>query len=153
MGVARSRRQVEDAELAYALLRFTLGVNLLVHGGQRLLTGVEAFVAGMLKGFANTPLPAWAVSTFGWTLPFLEAALGLLLVLGLFTRPALVVGSLLMAALMFGMGLRAEWSVVGDQLVYAFVLFALLFLRRHNRLSLDAVLLARRPQEQPPKAR
>jgi uncharacterized membrane protein YphA (DoxX/SURF4 family) len=47
-----------DAQLAYLLLRVYVGVNLAMHGVTRLLSGTGAFVEGMVRAFATTPLPA-----------------------------------------------------------------------------------------------
>jgi uncharacterized membrane protein YphA (DoxX/SURF4 family) len=47
------------------------------------------------------------VRFFAVSLPFLEAGVGLLLIIGLWTRGALVAGGLLMAALVFGTATQA----------------------------------------------
>jgi thiosulfate dehydrogenase [quinone] large subunit len=51
-------------------------------------------------------------------LPWTEATIGLLLLLGLFTRFALVAGSLEMIVLMAGITLAQNWEVAGIQLIY-----------------------------------
>ena len=128
-----------DRRLAYALLRVIVGVNLAVHGISRLLAGPRAFAASLVSLFHATPLPAWSVFAFGFVLPWVEATLGLLLLLGLATRFALVAASLTILALTFGSCLRQDWQSAGLQLIYAAIYAALLSFRGENSYSLDWV--------------
>ena len=82
-----------DRQLAYAILRLTLGVNTLVHGLVR-LPELASFANGLVQAFAKTPLPPQLVRLFAFVLPFAEMFVGLLLTLGLWTRLALVSGGL-----------------------------------------------------------
>lgn len=132
-----------DRRLAYALLRAIIGVNLAVHGVSRLLAGPHAFATSLVTMFHSTPLPAWSVMAFGLVLPWIEAALGLLILLGLATRFSLVVASLTMLALTFGSTLRQDWQIAGLQLIYAAIYTALLGFRQENAYSLDG--FRRRP--------
>jgi thiosulfate dehydrogenase [quinone] large subunit len=127
-----------DQRLAYALLRIVVGLNLLMHGVSRMLAGPGAFASHMVAQFAHAPLPVWSVWSFGMVLPAIEALLGLLLLLGLRTRAALVAASLLIMVLTFGSSLLQEWPIVGSQLIYALVYSLLLFLLRYNGWSVDA---------------
>jgi thiosulfate dehydrogenase (quinone) large subunit len=129
-----------DQALAYALLRLTLGTTMLVHGANRIGVGVEQFAAGLERDFAHTFLPASMVHLFGLTLPFFEAAIGVLLVTGLLTRFALVLGALIMTALVLGMTLREQFMIVGVQLIYAAIYFVLLYHLRRNQIPLDRLL-------------
>lgn len=129
-----------DQRLAFALLRMVLGLNLLMHGVSRMLAGPQTFASKLIAQFAHTPLPSWSVYGFGMTLPAVEALLGLLLLLGLRTRAALVGGSLLMMVLTFGSGLVQDWPAAGLQLSYALIFSVLLFLVRCNGWSLDACM-------------
>ncbi|MGA8500711.1 MAG: DoxX family protein [Candidatus Sulfotelmatobacter sp.] len=130
-------RRPDDSSLAYALLRATLGLNILMHGTSRLLGGIGNFVSGMIKMFQNTVLPTAVVVPFGYALPWLEAALGLLIMIGFRTREALVAGALLMLGLTFGTALRQDWGVAGVQLLYSAVYAALIAALRYNSLSVD----------------
>jgi thiosulfate dehydrogenase [quinone] large subunit len=131
-----------DRSLAFAFLRFTLGLNILMHGAVRLPI-LSAFVSGLLKQFADTPLPAPAVKAFAYSLPFLEALVGLLLLLGLWTRRALLLGALIMAALVFGTALLSDWNTLAIQMLYVVIYAALLAFREYNDYSLDALIAAR----------
>jgi thiosulfate dehydrogenase (quinone) large subunit len=126
--------------LAFLLLRLTLGLNICMHGVSRFAVGPAAFADSLAPMFQKTPLPAWSVHLFGLILPWTEAILGFLLFIGLFTRLALVSGSLLIMVLMFGTTLRQDWSIASIQLIYAAVYAALLALDRWNDYSLDRLL-------------
>jgi thiosulfate dehydrogenase (quinone) large subunit len=126
--------------LAFLLLRLTLGLNICMHGVSRICAGPATFANSLVPMFQTTPLPAWSVHLFGLILPWTEAILGFLLLLGLFTRFALVSGSLLILVLMFGTTLREDWSTAGVQLIYAAVYASLLALVRWNYYSLDQLL-------------
>ncbi len=114
---------------AYALLRLILGVNLLGHGVTRIYHGVPAFAAAMTAQMSSPLLPAPMVHAFALAIPWIEFTLGVLLVLALFTRATLTVAMLFMIVLMIGVTIRQDWPTAGFQLVYGFVIFALLFLR------------------------
>ena len=135
-------RRLDDSSLAYALLRVTFGLNIFLHGTSRLLGGIGNFVSGLIKMFQNTVLPTAVVVPFGYALPWLEAALGLLIIVGFRTREALVAGSLLMLALTFGTALRQDWDVAGVQLLYTAIYAALIAALRFNGLSVDQKVFA-----------
>lgn len=132
-----------DAALAYVLLRAALGLDILMHGVTRIAAGPAVFAGTLDKMFQQTPLAGWPVHAFGLVLPWVEAALGFLLLLGVGTRIALVGGELLIAVLIFGSSLRQDWETVGTQLIYAAIYAALLAFRGWNRYSIDAILARR----------
>jgi thiosulfate dehydrogenase (quinone) large subunit len=132
-----------DERLAYALLRVVVGTNLMMHGVSRMITGPGEFAAKLVMQFAHAPLPAWSVWAFGLTLPAIEGGLGLLLLIGLRTRAALIAASALIIVLTFGSSLLQDWAMVGIQLTYAAVYAALLFLHKYNGWSVDAWMARR----------
>lgn len=84
----------------------------------RLLLGIVLLVAGALK-VGKPIVSARAVQAYqifpfeiagyiGYALPVLEIAVGLLLVVGLFTRPAAIIGAGLMIA--FILGIASAWA-------------------------------------------
>ena len=77
-------------------------------------------------------------------LPWVETTLGLLLMLGLFSRFTLIVGALVMTALVIGTNLAQDWLVSGLQLPYCFIYYYLLIHLEQNRMSLDAWMGNRR---------
>jgi uncharacterized membrane protein YphA (DoxX/SURF4 family) len=68
-------------ELAYLLLRVTLGVNILMHGLAHILSGLSPFAAGMVKQFVSTPMPPPLVHAFAMALPWSELFLGIAILL------------------------------------------------------------------------
>lgn len=132
-----------DARIAYAILRFTLGINIALHGITRLMNGTGGFAELLVKQFQATLLPRILVEAFAHTLPWTETAIGLLVLAGLATRFALIAGGLLMALLTFGTTLRQDFGTAGLQLSYSIAYFMLLSLRARNGFSLDAWLHGR----------
>jgi thiosulfate dehydrogenase [quinone] large subunit len=130
-----------DRQLAYAVFRLTLGINILVHGAGRIFgPGAEAFATTTAAEFSKTALPAGLVHAFLFVLPFAELVLGALTTLGLFTRWALTLGGLMIATLVFGTAMRSDWNTVGVQMIYAITYYFLLVHRSSNRFSLDKLL-------------
>jgi thiosulfate dehydrogenase [quinone] large subunit len=127
-----------DAEIGYFLLRISLGINILVHGLVRIFgPGAGHFAASTSAEFTGTFLPSALTHLFLLVLPFAEAVLGLLILLGLFTRFALAAGALVISALIFGTALRSDWNTVGIQMIYALTYYLLLLHRRYDRFSID----------------
>ncbi len=126
---------ISDLSLAHALLRVGLGINFFMHGLSR-IPHLAAFVNHTEKMFAKTWLPLPVVSATGYTIPFIELALGAALILGLFLRPVLVVGFLFLFALTFGVCLAQNWNVASEQLIYIIALSLLLAGARYHRFAL-----------------
>ncbi|MBO9666506.1 MAG: DoxX family protein [Bdellovibrio sp.] len=124
--------------IAVSLLRFALGINIFLHGVVRLGPNYQKFVDWTTGLFKDAPLPDFAVSAFAHSVPILEVVIGALLIVGLFTVPALVAGTLVMIGLMAGMCIIQNWEIVGIQMVYILIYTALLFvLTNNNKFSLD----------------
>jgi thiosulfate dehydrogenase [quinone] large subunit len=133
-------RNPQDIAIAYLLLRATMGLNIFMHGLSRILAGTAAFAATMVPMFRQTILPGWSVYGFGLVLPWGEAVLGLLVLMGLRTRIGLIGGSILIFLLTFGTALRQDWATASVQLTYAAIYAALLAYCRWDTYSLDALL-------------
>ncbi|MGB0029900.1 MAG: DoxX family protein [Candidatus Sulfotelmatobacter sp.] len=130
-------------EIAYLLLRLTLGANLFLHGFARLIGDHSVFAAYMEKQMHNAPLPGFLVHFVAVVLPWCEGAVGLLMFLGLWTSLALIAGSLLMLTLQIGTCLAENWDVAGGQLIYVLLFFVLLTCYERNRWSIDRYWEAR----------
>ena len=100
---------------SYAVLHFTLGTTFLFHGVPRFLSGWSAFADQMVQSFHSTFLPDFLVRPFALSVPPVEAVLGTLVCLGLFTRPVLIAGGLWMVALVFGTTVRQDLSSGGSE--------------------------------------
>jgi|GEM_PF-3789746 len=129
--------------LAYALLRLALGVCVFFHGASWLVPGGADLLPYLAAQFQGTIIPGILLPLFAAFLPFFEMTIGLLLLVGLFTPAALVLGSFEMVALLAGATLAQKFDICAQQLIYCLVYFALLTLIARNELSLDAVLRAR----------
>lgn len=129
--------RVSDRTLSYGLLRVALGVNFAGHGLIRIYNGVGVFAAATAEHMTKSPLPHGVVLGFGYCIPWIEALLGLALLLGLLTRAALMAGAVFMMALTVGVTSNQQWDIAGQQLVYSVVFFLLLYLVEYNDLSLD----------------
>jgi len=130
-----------DTSLAYAIFRLTFGVNICFRGVARIFVlGLDNFGAGMMKQFSATWFPAFFIDTFAHTLPWIETALGIMIILGLKTRLALIVGGVMMTCLTFGTMFLQDFNLAWLQLTYAIAFFLLLATRAWNTISLDAKL-------------
>ncbi|WP_324676763.1 DoxX family membrane protein [Hymenobacter sp. GOD-10R] len=129
--------KLTNSELAFVLGRLLLGINFLGHGLVR-IPKLGAFRAGLVKQFAATWLPSVLVELFATVLPFVEFGIGLLLLLGLFTRPVLALGMFVLMALVFGSSQQENWDAVGTQMIYGIFFLLLLRHAEHNRYCLDA---------------
>ena len=126
-----------DLALAHALARIGLGINIAVHGLVRIGT-ISTFAEETVKTFAHTFLPSPLVQATAYCIPPLESLIGLCLIAGLFLRPVLILGLLLMFQLMFGTGLLQQWQIVALQLFYVGFYALLLATAGWDHYSVDA---------------
>lgn len=134
-------RKVRDFSVVGFLLRFPLGVLFFFAGLGKFVGGYDKFVAWILKDMTEkTWLPKALLYPYAYTLPFVEVVVGILLIVGLFTRPVLVFTALLLTSLMFGKILTQEHATVAQNAGYVFMAAAAYYFSRHNCFSLDALL-------------
>lgn len=126
-----------ETRIAYMLLRLLTGLDFFGHGYARIFTGsfLPGFAQSMQYEMAKAPLAPGLVLATGYVVPCVELVIGVLLLLGLFTRWTLTLAFLLMFVLMFGVTMKQDWNAAGQQLMYGLVLFVLLFLRERYDLS------------------
>lgn len=132
--------RTEPRRLGYALLRISIGLVIFFWGVQKFIGGYSRFVAGIQNQFANSWLPGFAIHIFALLLPFTEVIFGALLVLGLFTLYAAALEAIFVMALNTGMQMSGDAATVANNLVYALILCALVFLIDYNAFSLDSKL-------------
>ena len=113
-----------------------MGMSFFGHGLIR-LTKLSSFSSTLLKEFSKSFLPGGLVVLFGYTLPFLEFITGVLLLFGLFTRFATVLGVIIILALIFGSCITEQWNNVFSQIVYGAYLAALYNFSDYNQISVD----------------
>ena len=114
-----SRRFVESFGLAWNPLTTQIeshdALAEVFHGVTRFVSGWSAFTDQMVQSFHTTFLPDFLVRPFALSVPPVEAVLGTLVCLGLFTRPVLIAGGLWMVALVFGTTVRQDLSSGGSE--------------------------------------
>lgn len=120
----------------YFFARLPIGLSMLGHGLIR-LPKLQSFAQGMTDSFAQSYLPSTLVYGFGLLLPILELLVGLLIVLGLFTRIGLTGGLLVMSMLVFGSTVIENWNAISSQLIHSGYMALLLYYVDYNTLSID----------------
>jgi hypothetical protein len=95
-------------------------------------------------------LPSMLVGLFFYALPFVEVAVGAMLVLGLFNVLALILSGLLLTALRFGTVMKGDFPTTAHNVSYALVNSALLRLASYNGYSLDRLLHRGRAEYEQP---
>ena len=131
-----------DYVLAWFTLRLALGVNELMHGVTRIFmgAGLSGFLSFTQTQFKDAPLPVWQVRSFATVVPICELIIGVLLIVGLWTRWALTLAALLMAGIIFGTAVRSDWQLVFLQMFYSLLYAMMLMGRRYDDWSLDAMM-------------
>jgi len=125
--------------LVYLIIRLSIGFSFFGHGLVR-LPKLAAFSQGMVGSFQKSILPETLVTPFSYILPFAEFLVGLLLLLGLFTRQAIVAGSVVMMLLILGTTLIEHWDTLPLQLIHVMFLVVLLQFIVSNIYSVDQLL-------------
>lgn len=131
-----------DRAVAYLLVRLTVGASLLGHGLVR-LPKLGAFHTQLMGEFKTSYLPTFLVSGCAYVLPFAELLVGVLLLAGALTRVAAVVGGMVMIVLVLGATSIEHFNVIGEQLLHAMLLAAVVAFRNHNTYSVDHLVGAR----------
>ncbi len=125
-----------DANVGLTLLRVFIGAALLTHGWGKMFGGLGGFIEGVAKmGF---PAP----TVLGFLAAFAESIGAILLVVGLFTRPA----AFLIAATMAGAALKvhAGQGFAAQEMAWLYFFPAVFFLLKGaGKWSLDRLIGSR----------
>lgn len=127
---------MQNTAIAYLLLRLAVGLSFFGHGLVR-LPKLHEFSQWMTGTFEASVLPRSIVLPFSYILPVVEFVVGILLVLGVFTKQSLVAGAVVMVTLVFGSCLIEEWNAIPSQLIHTLFLGILLVYLSHNSYSID----------------
>ena len=125
---------------SFLLLRLAIGASMLGHGLVR-LPKLHTFSGWMVGTFAKSMLPQVLVIPFSYILPIAEFIIGLLLVTGLFTKQALIGGSLVMIMLVFGACMIEDWGIMPSQLIHVAVFTLLLQFISSNTGAIDKLFI------------
>lgn len=138
-----------DADRAWALFtaRTILGIVFFIAGAYKVFLWGPLEHARVLfvEPYAKTFLPVWALWLTGSSVPMIEFVAGFLVLVGLWTRPSLVILGGLLAFVSFGhLLLQPSTSLNAFILPRAgLLLFVLLMPRAADRFSLDGLRMRR----------
>ncbi|HEY1054496.1 MAG TPA: DoxX family membrane protein [Emticicia sp.] len=125
--------------LTFVLLRLAVGMSMFGHGLVRIVK-LPKFSAWMVGQFEKSMLPEALVIPFSYVLPIIEFGIGVLLLIGLFTKQALIIGGITMILLIFGSSMIEEWGAIPSQLIHTFFFAVLLSYLNYNSYSVDNAL-------------
>jgi len=126
-----------NLQIGYVFFRVFVGANLFLHGFTRILAGVSSWAIPQAETFADTILPMPLVHIALYSIPYVQVFLGTCIVLGIFTRWALLAGLCLFFVLLIGHTVRQNWSGAHTVMHYGLYYWILLALLSQNRLALD----------------
>ncbi|WP_129714270.1 DoxX family protein [Pedobacter sp. SYP-B3415] len=128
-----------NKQLSYLFARLAFGTSFFGHGLVR-VPKLEAFSNGMLRQFEPSWLPELVVRPFSLALPWLELLSGALIIVGLLTRPALVLAGAVLVILIFGSSTIENWNAVSAQLGHMVFVVFLLYALHLNNYALDSII-------------
>lgn len=128
--------------LTTLILRLPVGILFLLAGIWK-LRNPALFTGFIHKDFDATFLGGPLLGLFILLLPYVEAAVGLLLVAGLFTRLGLIGAAVTLVVLFLGKAVVQDYATCAQITIYIFVTVFALRSAEQNQFSVDA-LLARR---------
>ncbi len=131
-------------ELGYLILRVFLGIAFFMRGLTRIIWGMGGLL-GYFKAGTEGKLPELPVVAYAYVLTGAELVLGLMLLLGLKTRWALLGLGVVMATLVLGACIVAKWPAAHAQLLHTMGIVFLLYRLQDNRFSVDRCVLGQKP--------
>lgn len=123
---------------SFLIIRLAVAASMLGHGLVR-LPKLHGFSSWMVSSFEKSMLPPVLVTPFSYILPIAEFVIGLLLVIGLFTRVSLIAGGFTMVILIFGSAMVENWEAMPSQFIHAAFFAVLLSFLQYNTYAVDNV--------------
>ena len=124
----------------FLILRLAIAVSMFGHGLVR-LPKLSNFSQWMVGSFEKSMMPKILVLPFSYVLPIAEFTIGLLLLAGLFTKPAAFAGAVVMLILLFGTAMIENWDAIPSQLLHLILFAVLLQFITNNSYALDTIFL------------
>ena len=127
-------------KITFLLLRLGIGLSMFGHGVVR-LPKLEGFSKWMTGLFEKSIMPAALVAPFSYILPMAEFVTGLLIIIGLFTRTALISAAIIMLMLILGTALIENWDALPTQLIHLSLLAVLAgYTAAYNNYAIDNLI-------------
>ena len=117
---------MKDFKTIFFFLRLPVAISLAGHGLVR-LPKLQTFTEGMVKSMEKSAIPEALITPFGYVLPFLEAIIGISLLIGFKPKLTIYSAIALMSILILGSSSVENWSAIEAQLLHSLYLFALLW--------------------------
>ena len=120
-----------NAPLVSFIARWVIGILFLMAGYWKVFVlGVNAHAENFfIKGFAEHWIPEWLLWGLGLSIPYIELAIGLLVVIGLRTREALFIMGLLLIVTTYGHALATPlFDIDGHTFTRLMLIFIVLLL-------------------------
>ncbi|AZB29131.1 MULTISPECIES: MauE/DoxX family redox-associated membrane protein [Chryseobacterium] len=117
---------MKDFKTIFFFLRLPIAISLAGHGLVR-LPKLQTFTEGMVKSMEKSAIPEALITPFGYVLPFLEAIIGISLLIGFKPKLTIYSAIALMSILILGSSSIENWSAIEAQLLHSLYLFALLW--------------------------
>ncbi len=117
---------MKDFKTIFFFLRLPIATSLAGHGLVR-LPKLQTFTEGMIKSMEKSAIPEALITAFGYVLPFLEAIIGICLLIGFKPKLTIYSAFALMSILILGSSSIENWSAIEAQLLHSLYLFALLW--------------------------
>ncbi len=111
---------------SFFFLRLPLAISMLGHGLVR-LPKLSGFSNWMVESMEKSVLPSILILPFSYILPFAEAVIGILLLIGIQTRYTIYAGLAVMSILILGSSSIENWGAIEAQLIHAIYFGALLW--------------------------
>jgi thiosulfate dehydrogenase [quinone] large subunit len=123
---------MKDFKTAFFFLRLPVAVSLAGHGLVR-LPKLASFSEWMVTTMEKSVIPTALVIPFSYSLPVIEALLGILLLIGFKIKYVLYAVLVLMSILILGSCSIENWSAIEAQLLHSLYLFGLFwFYQKYN---------------------
>ncbi len=136
-------------DISLLLSRLVLGLYVLLAGWSKMAGGMGKFVDGSFKSMTPQWLPEAVARPYGYLIPIGELLLGLMLILGLFSRIAAGLMTLLLLSIVIAMmnknGVTGLADAGGPPFHHAFVMLPMAFMLAiigSGRLALDPLYFA-----------
>lgn len=130
---------MKKERITYLLARLPVAMSMFGHGLDR-MPKLSSFSSHVVQQFNNAVLPLALVEVFSHVLPFVELVIGVLLIIGLFTRFSAILGVLTMLALIFGSSMIEQWENVFTQIIYGICFALIYYFEPYNYYSVDRLL-------------